>query len=91
MTLPKTTFTCAGDMLAARLIPTTYQGFAEVADFIKKGDVRFCNLETVLQKKGENYGNQFNGGSFHGSDPRGLYLLDQEYAGRVYTAPSLVL
>ena len=36
MTLPKTTFTCAGDMLAARLIPTTYQGFAEVADFIKK-------------------------------------------------------
>jgi len=26
-----------------------------------------------------------------GSDPRGLYLLNQEYAGRVYTAPSLTL
>jgi len=26
-----------------------------------------------------------------GSDPKGLYLLDQEYAGRVYTAPSLAL
>ena len=26
-----------------------------------------------------------------GSDPKGLYLLDQEYAQRVYTAPSLVL
>jgi len=26
-----------------------------------------------------------------GSDPKGLYLLDQEYAGRVYSAPSLVL
>ena len=26
-----------------------------------------------------------------GSDTKGLYLLDQEYAGRVYTAPSLVL
>ena len=26
-----------------------------------------------------------------GSDPRGLYLLDQEYAGRVYAPPSLVL
>ena len=26
-----------------------------------------------------------------GADPKGLYLLDQEYAGRVYTAPSLVL
>ena len=26
-----------------------------------------------------------------GTDPKGLYLLDQEYAARVYTAPSLVL
>ena len=26
-----------------------------------------------------------------GSDPRSLYLLDQELAARVYTAPSLVL
>ena len=26
-----------------------------------------------------------------GQDPRGLYLLDQEYVGRVYTAPSLTL
>lgn len=26
-----------------------------------------------------------------GSDPKGLYLLDQEYAGRTYTAPSLTL
>lgn len=26
-----------------------------------------------------------------GADPKGLYLLDQEYAARVYTAPSLVL
>ena len=26
-----------------------------------------------------------------GADPKGLYALDQEYAGRVYAAPSLVL
>ena len=26
-----------------------------------------------------------------GSDPKGLYSLDQEYAGRVYSVPSLVL
>lgn len=26
-----------------------------------------------------------------GQDPKGLYLLDQEYAGRVYAAPSLTL
>ena len=73
MKLPRTSFTCAGDMLVARLIPTTYKGFDKIADYIKKGDVRFCNLETVLHK-GENYGNQFNGGSFHGSDPRVLKI-----------------
>ena len=26
-----------------------------------------------------------------GQDPRGLYLLDQEYSGRVYSPPSLIL
>jgi ferritin len=26
-----------------------------------------------------------------GADPRGLYLLNQELAARVYTAPSLTL
>ncbi len=26
-----------------------------------------------------------------GTDAKGLYMLDQEYAGRVYSAPSLVL
>ena len=26
-----------------------------------------------------------------GQDPKGLYLLDQEYAARIYTAPSLTL
>ena len=26
-----------------------------------------------------------------GSDPKGLYMLDNELAARVYTAPSLVL
>ena len=26
-----------------------------------------------------------------GSDPKGLYALDQEYAGRIYSPPSLVL
>ena len=26
-----------------------------------------------------------------GSDPKGLYMLDQELSGRVYAAPSLTL
>ena len=27
----------------------------------------------------------------HGSDPKGLYMLDQELAARTYAAPSLTL
>lgn len=76
MKLPKTSFTAAGDMLAARLIPTTYEGFDKVSQYIKRGDVRFFNLETTLHK-GEHWGNQFNGGSYHGSHPRTLDIAKE--------------
>ena len=39
----------------------------------------------------ENADSMVNRYKLFGSDPRGLYLLDQEYAARVYSAPSLVL
>ena len=39
----------------------------------------------------ENADSMINRYKLFGSDPKGLYLLDQEYAARVYTAPSLVL
>ena len=39
----------------------------------------------------ENADSMVNRYKLFGSDPKGLYALDQEYAGRVYTAPSLVL
>ena len=39
----------------------------------------------------ENADSMVNRYKLFGCDPRGLYLLDQEYAARVYSAPSLVL
>ena len=39
----------------------------------------------------DNADSMINRYKLFGSDPKGLYVLDQEYAGRVYTAPSLVL
>ena len=39
----------------------------------------------------ENADKMVNRYHLFGTDPKGLYALDQEYAARVYTAPSLVL
>ncbi|MBP3936255.1 MAG: ferritin [Clostridia bacterium] len=39
----------------------------------------------------DNADSMINRYNLFGQDPKGLYLLDQEYATRVYTAPSLAL
>ena len=39
----------------------------------------------------DNADSMINHYKLFGSDPKGLYSLDQKYAGRVYNAPSLVL
>ena len=71
MKLPKVKFTAVGDMLIQRVISTEYEGFAAVRDYIKKGDARFFNFESIIYKEGL-WGNQFNGGSHHMSDPKTL-------------------
>ena len=76
MKLPNVKFTAAGDMLIQRLISTEYEGFGKVRDFIKRGDARFFNFESVIYKDGI-WGNQFNGGSFHNSDPRTLAIAEE--------------
>ena len=73
MKLPKVKFTAAGDMLIQRVISTEYEGFRDVSDYIRKGDARFFNFESIIYKDGI-WGNQFNGGSFHNSDPRTLKI-----------------
>ena len=76
MNLPKMRFTAAGDMLIQRVISTEYEGFRTVSDFIRKGDARFFNFESIIYKEGI-WGNQFNGGSFHNSDPRTLGIAKE--------------
>ena len=76
MKLPKMKFTAAGDMLIQRLISTEYEGFDKVSEYIKKGDARFFNFESIIYKEGI-WGNQFNGGSFHNSDPKTLKIAEK--------------
>lgn len=76
MKLPKMKFTAAGDMLIQRVISTEYDGFREVSDYIRKGDARFFNFESIIYKEGI-WGNQFNGGSFHNSDVRTLKIAEK--------------
>lgn len=83
MKLPKMKFTAAGDMLIQRLISTEYDGFRAVSDFIKKGDARFFNFESIIYRDGI-WGNQFNGGSFHNSDIRTLDIA-KEYGFNMMT------
>jgi len=76
MNLPKMKFTAAGDMLIQRLISTEYEGFDEISSYIRKGDARFFNFESIIYKDGI-WGNQFNGGSYHNSDPRTLNIAEK--------------
>ena len=51
-------------------------------------------LDWFIQEQGEEEekaDTMINRYKLFGTDPKGLYLLDQEYAARVYAAPSLVL
>jgi len=76
MKLPKMKFTAAGDMLIQRVISTEYDGFDQVRDYICKGDARFFNFESIIYREGI-WGNYFNGGSFHNSDPKTLKIAEK--------------
>lgn len=62
-------FTAVGDVLCQRRLAEDYDGFAEVKAFIEKGDARFFNLETTINREGECYGNQFSGGTYIRCNP----------------------
>ncbi len=64
-------FILAGDMLIQRRIPSDYEGFAELKEYIEKGDARFLNLETTLHD-GEFFANQYCGGSYLRTTPNAL-------------------
>ena len=104
MSLPKMKFTAVGDMLIQRVISTEYDGFSKVRDYIKKGEARFFNFESIIYKEGI-WGSYFNGGSYHNSDKRTLdiakeygfnmmsfannHTLDWSYGGLISTLEAL--
>ena len=71
------------------LINDIYAAAYDVRDF---RTMQF--LDWFVKEQGEeetNANDMITKMELFGSDPRGLYLLNQELAARVYTAPSLVL
>lgn len=94
-------FTAAGDALLQQRIPKDYPGMAQVKSFIERGDARFFNLETTLNREGECYASQFSGGTYMRTDPEGLgdllhygfnlttcnnnHIMDFSYPGLVKT------
>ena len=95
---PDKVFTCHRDPLTAAyeheqyvtsLINTIYTAAAEVKDyrtmqfldwFVKEQGEEEMNADDMVKKY-----------DLYGSDPKGLYSLNSELAGRVYSAPSLTL
>ncbi len=65
-------FTAVGDMIIQRRIQAGYEGFSELADFIKQGDARFFNLETTLNYEGETCASAFSGGTYLRTTPEVL-------------------
>ncbi len=65
-------YTFVGDCMIQQPFSIDYTGCKEIYDFIKKGDFRFFNLETTLNKMGSCPGNQFSGGSYLRADEQCL-------------------
>ncbi len=95
---PDKTFTCHMDVLKAgleheeyvtSLINDIYAAAYEVKDF---RTMQF--LDWFVKEQGEeetNANDLITKMELFGSDPKSLYMLNQELAARVYSAPSLVL
>ena len=95
---PDKVFTCHMDVLKAgleheeyvtSLINDIYAAAYEVKDF---RTMQF--LDCFVKEQGEeetNANDMITKMDLFGSDPKSLYMLNQELAARVYTAPSLVL
>ena len=62
-------FTAAGDVIIQRRIHADFEGFDELRPFIEKGDARFFNLETTLNREGEARASQYSGGTYLRTDP----------------------
>ena len=71
------------------LINDIYHACHEAKDYRTMKFLDWFVDEQMEEEK--NADSMINRYKLFGSDPKGLYALDQEYAARVYAAPSLVL
>lgn len=62
-------FTAVGDLLMQRRMPKGYEGFAAMRDYIGRGDFRFCNLETTLNREGSCFASPYSGGTWLRAEP----------------------
>ena len=95
---PDKVFTCHMDVLKAgleheeyvtSLINDIYAAAYEVKDFRTMQFLDWFVKEQVEEETNAN--DMITKMELFGSDPKSLYMLNQELAARVYTAPSLVL
>ena len=95
---PDKVFTCDMDVLKAGLEHEEYVTslinniYAEAYDVKDFRTMQF--LDWFVKEQGEeetNANDMITKMELFGSDPKSLYMLNQELLGRVYTAPSLVL
>ncbi len=95
---PETAFSCHADVLKAgleheeyvtSLINGIYSAAYDVKDF---RTMQFLDWFVKEQSEEETNANDLiSKMELFGSDPKSLYMLNQELSGRVYSAPSLVL
>lgn len=67
-------FTATGDSFIVRPIDTTTPEFQKIAQIIRRGDVRFTNLETVVRRQ-EGFPAAQSGGTWASSPPEVLTTL----------------
>jgi poly-gamma-glutamate capsule biosynthesis protein CapA/YwtB (metallophosphatase superfamily) len=79
-------FTAVGDFLIQEVYKTPYDGFNTLQDFILRGDARFFNLETTLNKEGTCCASQFSGGSYLRVDPTALDTVKSYGCNLITTA-----
>ena len=98
-------FTAAGDAIIQRRIHSDFEGYEELRPFIEKGDARFFNLETTLNREGDCPGAALSGGTYIRTEPEVLcdlmdfgfnmttacnnHLLDFSYEGLYSTIDAL--
>lgn len=77
------------ELLVSRWINDIYAAAFEIKDFRTMQFLDWFVKEQAEEEK--NTDDLINRFDLFGTDPRGLYLLDQEMSARTFTAPSLVL